>query len=260
MRTPLFLTFDDGPDPEWTPRVAELLARHDATATFFVQGWRIREAPHLVGQLVAEGHRIELHGDAHLDHELATPDELQRDTDDAVRALRGLGIEPEWWRIPFGRPGATTRALAEQYGLRLTGWDADTQDWRGDGWRNQPAQVSDAAERGGVVLLHDAIVPGIGRTDALNTLEIADQLLKAAARAHTRVAVLPPAADTSFRIPSGPPRSPFARADATRRAWLRREAEAGGVAGPGGDRSGIEADGAELRDGARPRLDDDPAA
>lgn len=272
MRTPLFLTFDDGPDPQWTPRVAELLARHGATATFFVLGWRVRESPAIVGELLASGHRIELHGDAHLAHDLVTPDQLATDTEDALRVLAGLGVEPEWWRLPFGRSGPASRALADQHGLRLAGWDADTNDWRGDGWRNQPAQVSDAAERGGVVLLHDATVPGIGRTTALNTLEITDELLKVAGRHGTPVAVLPPASDTTFRIPSSAPRSPFARTDATRRAWLRREAEADGIVGPGGDRGGIErnltgrrhdrldADGSGARDRSGPGVDDAPDA
>ncbi len=219
MRAPLFLTFDDGPDPVWTPRVMDVLGRHGATATFFVLGWRVRETPALIGELLEAGHRVELHGDAHLDHELATPSELAADTDATMRLLQGFGVEPEWWRVPFGRPSTTTRLLAEQYGLRLAGWDADSHDWRGDGWAHQPAQVSDAAEGGGVVLLHDAIAPGIGRTSASNTLEVVEALLKLAARARTPATVLPPAEDTSFRIPSGAPRSPFARNEATQRAW-----------------------------------------
>lgn len=223
MRTPLFLTFDDGPDPDWTPRVAALLARHRVTATFFVLGWRVREAPELIGELVAAGHRIELHGDAHLDHEIATPEQLGVDTADAIRVLAGVGLVPEWWRIPYGRPGPSTRALADQHGLRIVGWDADTHDWRGDGWAHQPAQVSDAASRGGIVLLHDATAPGIGRTSALNTLEVTDELLKTAARHGTPVEVLPAAADTRFRIPSTAPRSPFGRSEATHREWRGRD-------------------------------------
>ncbi len=221
MRSPLFLTFDDGPDPVWTPRVVDLLGRYGATATFFVLGWRVREAPELVGQLLAAGHRVELHGDAHLDHEVATPEQLTTDTADALAVLRDAGAEPQWWRIPFGRPSLMTGALAEEHGLRLAGWDVDTHDWRGDGWAYQPAQVSDAAETGGVVLLHDAVVPGVGRTAATNTLEIVEALLSAAARAKTPVLALPPAADTSYRISSGPPRSPFGRNEASQNAWRR---------------------------------------
>ena len=235
MRQPLHLTFDDGPDPVWTPRVAELLGRHGATATFFVLAWRVREAPSIVADLVGAGHRVELHGDAHLDLEVADPAALRRDTDDSLRVLRGLGLEPEWWRIPFGRSGPHTRALAEEHGLRLAGWTADTADWRGDGWDHQPAQVSDAAATGGVVLLHDAIVPGIGRTSALNTLEVVDALLRAAARHRTPVLPLPPADHDAYRIPSGPPRSPFARTEATQRAWRRGEARQSGALRPAWD-------------------------
>ncbi len=240
MRSSLHLTFDDGPDPVWTPRVIELLARYGATATFFVLGWRVREAPSVVAELLEAGHRVELHGDAHLDHEVATAAELAADTDAAMRLLRGLGVEPEWWRIPFGRPGAATHALAEQHGVRLAGWDVDTHDWRGDGWAYQPAQVSDAAERGGVVLLHDAIVPGVGRTTATNTLEITEALLKLAARARTPVSPLPAADDTSYRIQSGAPRSPFARTESTQRAWGRLDRWRRGETSEVADTSGVE--------------------
>jgi peptidoglycan/xylan/chitin deacetylase (PgdA/CDA1 family) len=223
MPLPLYLTFDDGPDPEWTPRVLEILERHSAKATFFVLGWRVREQPGIVEDILAGGHRVELHGDQHLDHEVAALGELVDDTQDALDALKDLGIVPQWWRLPFGRSGPSTAALATAHALRIAGWDVDTHDWRGDGWAQQPAQVSDLATNGGVVLLHDAVVPGIGRTDVGNTLEIAEQLILHAERAGTEIAAFPDA-EYADHVPDAPRLSPFERAEAARAEALEREA------------------------------------
>lgn len=239
MDLPLFLTFDDGPDPDWTPRVADVLARHRARATFFVLGWRVRERPDIVADLLAAGHRVELHGDAHFDHGIATADELRDDTAAAMAALRSAGADPEWWRIPFGRPGLLTPELAAEHGLRVVGWDVDTHDWRGDGWANQPAQVSDAADHGGVVLLHDAVVFGTPRSSAENTLEVVEVLLQHAARHHTPVLALPDAT-TELPIPVGARPSPFERTRSTARRVRDRYAirdASPPVADPAEDRS-----------------------
>lgn len=223
MTAPLYLTFDDGPDPDWTPRVLDTLARFDARATFFVLGWRLRQQPTMVADLLAAGHRVELHGDAHLDHEIATREQLVADTDATLDVLEYLGVAAEWWRVPFGRPGLHTAELAAERGLRIVGWDVDTTDWRGDGWAQQPAQVSDAARDGGVVLLHDAVAHGTPRADAENTLEVTSALLQAAARHGTRALALPPAS-TDEPIRESPRASPFARSRARVRAALDRHA------------------------------------
>src|SRR3984957_12327787 len=59
------LTFDDGPHPEGTPAILELLARHRATATFFVVGEQVRRRPALLAQIRAQGHQVALHCDRH---------------------------------------------------------------------------------------------------------------------------------------------------------------------------------------------------
>lgn len=208
MPSPLYLTFDDGPDPEWTPRVLEALERHGAQATFFVLGWRVRRHPDLIEDILAGGHRIELHGDEHLDHTASTTEELVDDTEDVLDSLRELGLIPQWWRIPFGQPAPVTHELAKDYGLRIVSWDVDPHDWRGDRWQDQPSSVWEAG--GGVVLLHDAIVPGIGRTDAENTIEIADAMLTAARRAGVPALALPEATSPD-RFPEAPPLALFGR-------------------------------------------------
>jgi peptidoglycan/xylan/chitin deacetylase (PgdA/CDA1 family) len=193
-RGPLYLTFDDGPDPDGTPAVLAALARHEVRATFFVLGARVREWPGIVGAVLGAGHRIELHGEAHLDHRGLTPAALIRDTDTALTAMRDAGIVlPQWWRLPWGRPGPDTHRVAAARDLRIIGWDADTHDWRGDGWADQPEPVQTVAREGGVVLMHDGFGPGQLRDDVTNTIGLIDGIMAAARAADVTVAALPPA-------------------------------------------------------------------
>lgn len=187
----LSLTFDDGPDPVWTPRVLDRLRAAGVLATFFVLGERVRAAPALLERIVRDGHIVGLHGDAHLDHAAATMDELEADTAEAMQTLHAAGVHPSWWRLPWGRRGDHTGALASQYGLRIVGWDIDTHDWRGDGWSDQPPQHRElGGSGGGVVLLHDAIGPGATRAGCANTLELVDALLAQAQQAQLTVGLL----------------------------------------------------------------------
>lgn len=171
---PVRLTFDDGPCPEWTPRVLQRLAAHELTATFFVLGARVRAAPDLLDLIRAGGHEIGLHGDRHLDHRRTPPDMVRDDTTAALATMTRAGVQPTRWRLPWGRQGAATLPLADEFGLEVIDWDHDTHDWRGDGWEDQPAIFRSGAA--GVVLMHDALGPGATRAGCANTLELIDRI------------------------------------------------------------------------------------
>src|SRR5687768_1212688 len=103
------LTFDDGPDPDWTPRVAEELERLGLRGTFFVIGERAAEHPETVRALVAAGHELELHCMRHEAHTGLSRGEIEADTRAALSVLRGLGVRPRRWRPPGGHVTAATR-------------------------------------------------------------------------------------------------------------------------------------------------------
>jgi peptidoglycan/xylan/chitin deacetylase (PgdA/CDA1 family) len=152
------LTFDDGPHPEGTPMILELLARHRATATFFAVGEQVRRRPALLERIRAEGHQVALHGDRHrLQLRLGRPallDDLQR----GVAAIEdALGEPPRWHRPPYGIYSPAGLQAAYAAGLQPLLWSRWGKDWRR---LTTPARIASRATRGllpgDVILLHDA--------------------------------------------------------------------------------------------------------
>lgn len=176
----LTLTFDDGPDPVWTPRLLERLDALDVRATFFVLGERVERAPEQLEAMLAAGHTVGLHGDRHLDHSRTAPDLIRHDTETALGTLAAHGVTPTSWRLPWGRRGPGTDDLAADHRLRVVPWDHDTHDWRGDGWADQPDDTEHRLARGGIVLMHDAVGPGATRVGCVNTLELVDEIVRTA--------------------------------------------------------------------------------
>lgn len=183
MPRTLSLTFDDGPDPIWTPRIVERLGRCHVRATFFMVGERVLAEPVLARKVHAAGHDLQLHCHRHVRHTELTEAELQHDAESALAALESVGVRPRLWRAPWGVCTDATRRVAERLGLQLVRWSIDTHDWRGD----EPHAMLDYARAqfadGGPVLLHDALGPGAKRAGCQNTLALLPALV-AAARAH----------------------------------------------------------------------------
>jgi peptidoglycan/xylan/chitin deacetylase (PgdA/CDA1 family) len=152
------LTFDDGPHPEGTPAMLEVLARAGARATFFVIGEQVERRPALVGELTAAGHLVALHGYRHrLQLRLSaveTADDLQRGV--AV-ASEAAGATLGWHRPPYGIYSAAGLAAARGAGLRPLLWSRWGKDWRKF---TTPGRVAARAVRdvraGDIILLHDA--------------------------------------------------------------------------------------------------------
>jgi len=156
------LTFDDGPHPEGTPAVLDVLARAGARATFFVIGEQVQRRPELVGRILADGHAVALHGHRHrLQLRLSAAqvaDDLARGIA-AVREAHGDGLSegPRWHRPPYGiySPAGLRAARAE--GLAPLLWSRWGRDWRKF---TTPPRIARRATRsiiaGDVILLHDA--------------------------------------------------------------------------------------------------------
>ena len=166
----LALTFDDGPDPEVTPRLLDVLGAAGARATFFPIAVRAVTYPELIGRMVAEGHRIGLHCHEHVRHSRRSIVWGRRDTARALELLALLGVRPTLWRTPWGDNAAWSERVARENGLRIIGWTVDTHDWRGDDADEMLRTTRVKLRDGAVVLAHDGIGPGARRTDARETI------------------------------------------------------------------------------------------
>jgi peptidoglycan/xylan/chitin deacetylase (PgdA/CDA1 family) len=175
------LTFDDGPDPRWTPLVLEELGRARAVATFFVLSARAAAQRPTLERIVREGHEIGLHGNLHLRHDEHPAETIATDTEEALALL--APHRPRVWRPPHGIVGESTRALAARHSLRLVTWTADSVDWQaGASAAAMLASLEPQLSPGAVVLMHDAIGPGATRTTPQATVELVEPLVAAIRR------------------------------------------------------------------------------
>ncbi|MFD0775925.1 polysaccharide deacetylase family protein, partial [Streptomonospora algeriensis] len=149
------LTFDDGPS-EHTGEVLDLLAQHDAKATFFLAGHAIRERPAMVGRVWSQGHTVGGHGETHERFPDLSRAELDAELD-TVGALirRRIGQRLDILRPPFGETDAAASEVAAEHGLAQIVWDTDSRDWTGIGAEEIAANVASATPPNGLVLLHD---------------------------------------------------------------------------------------------------------
>ncbi len=152
------LTFDDGPDPASTPAFLATLERLGVRATFFMLGDMARRAPGLAAEVVAAGHEVGVHGDRHRSQLRLSPgvvaDDLARARDSVAAAA---GVEPVWFRPPYGTLSLGGMRAARRAGMRTVLWTAWGRDWRPDATADSiVADVLDGFVDGGTVLLHDS--------------------------------------------------------------------------------------------------------
>jgi peptidoglycan/xylan/chitin deacetylase (PgdA/CDA1 family) len=154
------LTFDDGPDPELTPQILDILAEHGATATFNVMGWNASQHRNLVRAVVAAGHELGNHTWTHLDLTRQSTSQTRHQLDLGRQAIEAAAaVRPRWFRPPRGELTGAAVCAAAALDEDLLLWSVD----RGPGGIATPAAVADhlasAVGHGDVVGLHD----GIGR-------------------------------------------------------------------------------------------------
>lgn len=159
------LTFDDGPHPEFTPRLLDELARLDLRATFFCVGRQAQMHPDIVRRAVAEGHEIANHTMNHPDLHLVSPARLRAEVSDCQAVLRDiLGRDVPLFRAPYGRFRWDLRH-PEAFGLqRLVRWDVGP-DPLSRSSESYVQSVMGAVHDGSIVLLHDNLL-GIEATHA----------------------------------------------------------------------------------------------
>jgi peptidoglycan/xylan/chitin deacetylase (PgdA/CDA1 family) len=155
-RANVFLTFDDGPDPDWTPRVLDLLAAANARAAFFVIGQQARRHADLLRSVAAAGHVIGNHTYSHRHpwtmRSRAARDEVRRGAE-TIEDVTGVAVK--LYRAPHGRLRRCMRIEAERGGQRPVHWTVSAIDWGPLGTASRIASRLERVTADDVVLMHD---------------------------------------------------------------------------------------------------------
>ncbi|WP_251095919.1 polysaccharide deacetylase family protein [Streptomyces sp. Caat 7-52] len=153
----MMLTFDDGPNPAYTPHILDTLAKYDVRAMFFVCGECVADNRELLARMADEGHVV---GNHTWTHPLLTTlrrkeirSEMER-TSDIIEDT--YGERPQWFRAPYGAWNRAAFQLGAEMGMEPMAWTVDTTDWMEPGTGTIIDQVESGAAPGVVVLSHDA--------------------------------------------------------------------------------------------------------
>ncbi|MGW4751594.1 glycosyltransferase [Streptomyces chartreusis] len=160
----LVLTFDDGPDPEWTPKVLDVLKEHDAHAVFFVTGTMASRHPDLVRRMVEEGHEIGLHTFNHPDLSFQSKKRIDWELSQNQLAISGAaGIRTSLFRPPYSsfadamdnKSWPVTEYIGKRGYITVVN-NTDSEDWRKPGVDEIIRRATPKGGKGAIVLMHDS--------------------------------------------------------------------------------------------------------
>ena len=161
------LTFDDGPNPEYTEKLLDGLKDREVKATFFLLGNQVELYPDIVKRMHEEGHLIGNHSYDHVNLGALCESEACtqiKKTNDAIYKV--TGEYPEYLRPPFG---SVKNKLDEDMNMIVTLWDIDTRDWEVQNVASIESKVLGKAKDGEIILMHDAYATSV--TAALDLID-----------------------------------------------------------------------------------------
>ena len=197
-RGEIAITIDDGPEPDVTPRVLELLDRHSAKATFFCIGERVRRHPVLCGEMIGAGHAIENHSQHHCHNfSLLGPGGFMREIGAGQRTLTEItGRVPRFFRAPAGLRNPFLDPVLATLDLRLASWTRRGFDTRTRDADAVSARLLRGLAAGDILLLHDGhAARGAGGRPVI--VDALPQVLEAVRRAGLRPVTLQATLDAS---------------------------------------------------------------
>ena len=171
-RRTVALTFDDGPDPAWTPEVLALLRKYRAVATFCMIGQRVQDHPELVTKVVNAGMRLCDHSQTHPVSLAALDEAAQRDEimDARTDLANVTKAAVPYFRAPGGNWSPEVTKLAAKKKMQPLGWTVDPRDWSLPGTPAIVDRVQSGVAPGAIVLMHDGGGPRQQTVDALEVL------------------------------------------------------------------------------------------
>jgi peptidoglycan/xylan/chitin deacetylase (PgdA/CDA1 family) len=151
------ITFDDGPNPELTPRLLDMLKERGLKATFFVVGKNVEEYPGIVTRMASEGHEVANHSWSHPALTKLGIESFRKQIENTNQAIaNATGKRPVLMRPPYGATSVSlNKRLNEQFGLKVILWSVDPLDWK---YRNSNRVYSSIVQNtrpGSIILAHD---------------------------------------------------------------------------------------------------------
>jgi len=152
----VYLSFDDGPDPRWTPRILDMLAQAKARATFFMVGRLALEQPAIVRRVLSDGHALGNHTFSHRHPWTMVASAAREQVRAGAAAIADItGQAAQYFRPPHGRLRRCMTEEAELAGQQLVLWDRSAVDWGPFGSARAIARRLGATRAGDIVLMHD---------------------------------------------------------------------------------------------------------
>jgi peptidoglycan-N-acetylglucosamine deacetylase len=149
------ITFDDGPNPEYTPQLLDLLKKYDVKASFFVVGSKVKANPDIIKRMSQEGHTIGIHHYNHISSWILSPFHLKKQLQLTEQAIQDCTNEKvTFYRPPWGHFNISSLRLSKRYKVIL--WSNIFGDWKeAKGKNGLIKQLLQVTEAGSVLLLHD---------------------------------------------------------------------------------------------------------
>ena len=170
----VWLTIDDGPHPQDTPRLLALLKRHGARATFFVVGRHVEQYPELALAMVRDGHQLANHSATHpvASFWCLPTSRLAREVDGCAQTLRKTtAAASRRFRAPAGMANLFLHFLLRERGMKLIGWSARGYDGLRHNVEPMVTGILESVEPGAIILLHEGKLDGHGNSVSLLVIE-----------------------------------------------------------------------------------------
>lgn len=151
------LTFDDGPDEDFTPQILDILKKHDVKATFFVVGEKVGYYPQIVKREIAEGHEIGNHTFTHINVSKRGYDEIYNEVTKTQEIIKNVtGEEPKLFRPPYRAISKNMCDIVKNKNMNIVLWsNLDPRDWSNPGVYYIVNTIDTKVENGNIILLHD---------------------------------------------------------------------------------------------------------
>lgn len=165
------LTFDDVPDPRFTPEVLDILKMHGVKATFFVVGSRAKKHPELLRRIHREGHIVGNHSFSHPLFKKKSVQEFKNEIERTEKVIEKIiGYKPRFIRPPYGEINEEQLKWAKQQGYKIVNWNVDSLDWKALDKEKVKYNVLSAVGPGSIVLQHAGGGVGSNLTGTIEAL------------------------------------------------------------------------------------------